>query len=342
VGSSIVDIENPEALLRYLRGARRIGHTETPVFRTLHGGVSNKTVLLQREDGSRWVVKQALPKLRVKADWFSDPARIHVEALALQYLPRVTPPNSTPELLFEDDEHHLLAMEAVPEPNENWKGQLLSGSIDLNLVRQFGKLLGNIHGRSHEQYRALLPVFESRVFFESLRLEPYYLFTAEKIPVATRFLFNVVEENRQRRVSLVHGDYSPKNILVYQGRLVLLDHEVVHFGDPAFDLGFSLTHLLSKALHLGEHRDQFLRAAFEYWAAYEAEARLTPWIDGLQPRAVANTIACLLARTAGRSPLEYFSADECAKQQSAALSLIGDVPLTVPNLIDAFGERISS
>lgn len=107
MGSSIVDIENPEDLLRYLRGTRRIGQKETPAFRTLRGGVSNKTVLLQREDGSRWVLKQALPKLRVKADWFSDPARIHVEALALRYLPRVAPPNSTPELLFENAPQHL-------------------------------------------------------------------------------------------------------------------------------------------------------------------------------------------------------------------------------------------
>jgi 5-methylthioribose kinase len=342
VGSSIVDIENPGDLLRYLRGAGRIGQTETPVFRTLPGGVSNKTVLLQREDGSSWVLKQALPKLRVKADWFSDPARIRVEALALHYLPQVTPPNSTPELLFEDVQQHLLAMEAVPEPHENWKEQLLSGRLDRDLVRQFGRLLANIHCRSHEQCQELLPVFESRVFFETLRLEPYYLYTAERVPAAARFLCSLAEENRRRRVSLVHGDYSPKNILVYQGRLVLLDHEVVHFGDPAFDLGFSLTHLLSKALYVREHRSQFLRAACEYWETYEAEARRAPWLEGVRVRAVANTIACLLARTAGRSPLEYFSAEERTKQQAAALSLISDAELTVRDLIGAFGQRISS
>jgi 5-methylthioribose kinase len=342
VDSSIVDIENPGDLLKYLRGAGRIGHTETPVFRILRGGVSNKTVWLKREDGSCWVLKQALPKLRVKAEWFSDPARVHVEALALHYLPNVTPPNSTPELLFEDSQQHMLAMEAVPEPHENWKQQLLSGRIDRDLVRQFGRLLANIHCRSHERRRELLPVFTSRVFFETLRLEPYYLFTAERVPAAARFLCSLAEENRRRRVSLVHGDYSPKNILVYQHRLVLLDHEVVHFGDPAFDVGFSLTHLLSKALHVTEHRFQFLRAACDYWETYEAEARRAPWFEGVQVRVVANTIACLLARTAGRSPLEYFSAEERTKQQAAALSLIGDAELTVPDLIGAFGRRISS
>ena len=91
----VFDIEDADDLLRYLRDTGRIDQDETPVVRILHGGVSNKTILLQRPDGSRWVLKQALPKLRVQADWFSDPARIHVEANGLRYLPCVTPPNST-------------------------------------------------------------------------------------------------------------------------------------------------------------------------------------------------------------------------------------------------------
>jgi len=342
VDSPIVDIEDPRDLLRYLQSSGRIRPAETPAFHTLHGGVSNKTVLIERQDGSRWVLKQALPKLRVRADWFSDPARIHVEVLSLRYLPRVTPPKSTPKLLFEDQRHHLLAMEAIPEPHANWKEQLLSGKVDPDLVRQFGRLLANIHSRSHEQRHELFPIFESRVFFETLRLEPYYLFTAERIPGAAQFLNSVVEENRRQRITLVHGDYSPKNILVYQDRLVLLDHEVVHFGDPAFDLGFSLPHLLSKALHLAQHRSKFLAGAFEYWESYRAEARLTTWFEGLEIRAVMNTIACLLARTAGRSPLEYFSEEERGKQREAALNLIADRPASVPDLIDEFSNKIGS
>ena len=66
----------------------------------------------------------------------------------------------------------------------------------------------------------------------------------------------------------MHGDYSPKNILLYRDRLVLLDHEVIHFGDPAFDVGFSLTHLLSKALHVAFRRREFLDAAQSYVRTY--------------------------------------------------------------------------
>jgi 5-methylthioribose kinase len=338
----VVDIENADDLLRYLRETNRIGKDETPTFRTLRGGVSNKTVLLQRRDGGRWVLKQALPKLRVQADWFSDPTRIRVEANALRYLPSVTPASTIPKLLFEDPEQHLLAMEAVPEPHENWKERLLSGRLEESLICQFGRLLASIHRKSYELRQEMFTAFNDRRFFETLRLEPYYQFTAKRVPEGAQFLLQVVDANRSHCVTLVHGDYSPKNILVYQSRLILLDHEVMHVGDPAFDLGFSLTHLLSKGHHLKEHRSAFLAAAIEYWKTYETETGSAAWFSGVESRAVNNTVACLLARTSGRSPLEYLSDDERRKQKEAVLHLIIDRPDTVPALVEDFARRIEA
>ena len=338
--SILIDIEDADDLIRYLRETGRIEADETPVFRALPWGVSNKTILLQRQDGSRWVLKQALARLRVQTEWFSDPARIHVEANGLRHLPRLTPPNSTPALLFEDRCQHLLAMEAVPEPHENWKERLLKGLVDRDLVRQFGRLLATMHRTSHELRQELRPIFRNRVFFESLRLEPYYRFSAEAVPEAKGFLLALLEDVRKRRVSLVHGDYSPKNVLVCGGRLVLLDHEVLHFGDPAFDVGFSLTHLLSKALHLPKHRAALLGSALEHLGTYAAEMNSAAWFEGIECRAAKHTAACLLARTAGRSPLEYLSAEERTQQRQAALCLITCCPATVPDLIDRFGQEI--
>src|SRR5262245_16281233 len=116
-----LDIEQPAALLPYLRERGAIGTVETPRITVLQGGVSNRTVLVERESGEAWVLKQALAKLRVKVDWFSDPRRIHTEALALRVLPALTPPNTIPEFVFEDEALHILAMQAVPQPHENWK-----------------------------------------------------------------------------------------------------------------------------------------------------------------------------------------------------------------------------
>ena len=143
--SDALDIEDPAALLAYLRGANRIRPDEELKIRILAGGVSNRTVLVERPSGEAWVLKQALPKLRVAVDWFSDPARIRREALALRWLPKLAPPGTITPLVFEDPAHYLLAMQAVPQPHENWKTMLLAGRVIPRHVRQFGRLLGQIH-----------------------------------------------------------------------------------------------------------------------------------------------------------------------------------------------------
>src|SRR4030095_8062757 len=97
------------------------------------------------------------------------------------------------------------------------------------------------------------------------------------------------------RLTLVHGDYSPKNILVHRDRLVLLDHEVIHFGDPAFDLGFALTHLFSNAHHLPPQRAAFLQAVHGFWENYQQAAGESASQSDLEGRSVRHTLACLLA-----------------------------------------------
>lgn len=335
-----VDIEDGQQLLSYLRVAKRIGPNERPRLRPLSGGVSNKTIWLGRENGEQWVLKQALPKLRVQADWYSDPSRIRIEANALRYLPALTPRNNVPALLFEDPEQALLAMEAVPEPNQNWKEALLEGTINEELVKAFGQLLGHFHRESYRRKAELEIEFENRDFFQSLRLEPYYDYCGIRIPEASRFLRDLMTETLSRRDCLVHGDYSPKNILVHQGKLILLDHEVLHFGDPAFDWGFSLTHLLSKAHHLPRDRETMVRAARLHSAAYLKEIDELPWRRTAEINAVKHTVACLLARTSGRSPLEYLTIEEKEKQKAVALGLMAATPSSIEALINDFEERI--
>ena len=306
----------------------------------LAGGISNRTVLVERPTGEAWVLKQALEKLRVSVDWFSDPERVHREALGLRWLQELAPPGSITPLVFEDHEHHLLAMEAVPEPHENWKTMLLEGQVRDEHVEQFGSLLGEVHRNAHERREELAPIFEDRSFFESLRLEPYYGYTATQVPPAADFLHALVDDTRACRISLTHGDYSPKNILVHEGRLVLLDHEVIHFGDPAFDLGFSLTHFLSKAHHLPKRRAAFAKAANLYWWTYLRAVGEADWIGDLEPRAVRHTLGCLLGRVAGRSPLEYLDEEERLCQKEAVLALMSRTPTTVPEFVEGFIGRL--
>ena len=334
-----LDIEDAPALLAYLRRTSRIAPAEQPRIAILQGGVSNRTVRVERASGEAWVLKQALAKLRVPVDWFSSPERIHREALGLEWLARLARPGSITPLLFEDRGQYLLAMQAVPQPHENWKTMLLRGDICADHVRQFAELLAAVHRDAYGR-ADLAAVFGDRSFFESLRLEPYYGYSAQQAPAAAAFLNALIRETLACRITLVHGDYSPKNILVHEGRLVLLDHEVIHFGDPAFDLGFSLTHFLSKAHHLPARRHDFAAAALAYWRVYAEELGKPAWAADLEPRAVRHTLACLLARVVGRSPLEYLDAAERIRQRDAVLHILHAVPATVVDLISQFEKQL--
>jgi 5-methylthioribose kinase len=345
---AVLDIEDFGSLADYLHRRELAPEGAIASVRALPGGVSNRTVLVRFTDGRGWVLKQALAKLRVKVDWFSDPERAHREALALDWYARLAPPGAVPRLVFEDREQHLLAMEAVPLPHWNWKSLLLDGELKLEHVKQFGKLLGTVHRRAAAQPE-LREAFADTSFFESLRLEPYYLYSASEVPRAGEFLRRLVADTRSRPITLVHGDYSPKNVLVHRDRLVLLDYEVAHFGDPAFDLGFSLAHLCSKAHHLADQRSAFAEAANVYWRTYrttiapDSEApQDAAWQGELEPRAVRHALGCLLARVAGRSPLEYLSATERERQQSAVVAMMAAPPLTVSDLVREFVARLES
>jgi aminoglycoside phosphotransferase (APT) family kinase protein len=335
-----LDIENHAALREYLRATSRIGAEEEPRFSNLAGGVSNRTVLVERQTGESWVVKQALEKLRVAADWFSSPQRIHREALGLRWLAELAPEGAITPLVFEDHAHHLLAMQAVPQPHENWKTLLLRGEIEAEHIAQFARLLAEIHARAFERRAELAPIFSNRSFFESLRLEPYYGYSAAQVPAAAPFLRALILETRRRALTLTHGDYSPKNILVRNGRLILLDHEVIHWGDPAFDLGFALAHFLSKAHHLVSHRAKFVEAAQSFWREYSRCAGSGMWRKDLEIHAAHHALGCLLARVAGRSPLEYLAQCERENQRRAVVDLMHDAPTSVANLTERFIEKL--
>src|ERR1700676_1519316 len=191
-------------------------------------------------------------------------------------------------------------MAAVPQPHDEWKKLLLSGQIHIDHFSKFGELLAAIHRGSYLERREVEPLFRDQSFFLSLRLEPYYLYTANNEPRAAVFLRELARETQARHVALVHGDYSPKNVLVSDDQLVLLDHEAANFGEPAFDVGFGLTHFLSKALHLSESRERLRAGAHEFWQTYHRGLPAIPEFTDISERTVRHTLGCLLARVAGK------------------------------------------
>jgi hypothetical protein len=294
----LLDLASPAAL-PWL--AERLGIEPTSLRLTpLGGGVSNH-VLLAEAPGLRCVVKQALERLRVAEEWLCTPTRIHREAAALRVLRPLLPKGAVPQLIFEDFDHHVIAMEAAPAGALPWKDRLLAGEISSITALRTGAL----HGAwlRHDARSRWREEFGELAVFNDLRLDPYYRSTAKHHPdLADRFEA-LIHMCVSRRISLTHGDLSPKNILVDGERVILIDFEVIHLGDPAFDAAFLTNHLFIKAFHAPAHAPAFAAVARAYWTGLLDAAG--PGWDWLPAAAMEHLGGLLLARIDGKSPVEY-------------------------------------
>ena len=292
----------------------------------LGGGVSN-TVLLVETGDRRFVLKQALGKLRVQDDWFSDRQRIFRESAAMRWLAPHLPPGAVPEILFEDREHCLFAMSAAPREAQTWKSLLMQGQVDYNTAACIGRMLAIIVSASWRDPDSER-VFGDQTVFDQLRLDPYYRTTASRHPDLKPYFDRLMRESSGRRVSLAHGDWSPKNFLVSAGSLMAIDFEVTHFGDPSFDSGFLLNHLLLKSFFRPEWSSEFAKAGAYFWEAYRSGLpRECDWIEA----ATISHLGCLLlARVDGKSPAEYITETALRERvRQFARQLIVDSPASV-------------
>lgn len=334
------DAQRLSDLAPYLKQRSETGQAEVQELRPLSGGVSSTVIWARLSDGRQWVVKQALPKLRVQADWRADPGRAHIEALALRWFKKWLPPGATPELIFEDEANHLLCMQAISDPGLTFKAALMQRRVEHAAFPQLGTLLGTLHSISSRKLPEIAPLLGSCNYIEALRIEPYYLFTAAQLPQASPLLNVMAASMRVRRDGLVHGDFSPKNILINQDRLVLLDHEVAHIGDRAFDVGFFMTHIVAKAIHIPELVSPLLSGLSAFWQSYERTvAPLLADDPDLQARSCAHLVCCLLARCLGRSPLEYLDPSSRRRVLELALQLAASPPSTVAQVAAAVQVR---
>ncbi|MGH9430228.1 MAG: aminoglycoside phosphotransferase family protein, partial [Terriglobia bacterium] len=79
---------------------------------------------------------------------------------------------------------------------------------------------------------------------------------------------------------------------------------VVHWGDPAFDSGFLLNHLLLKAIHQPQFAKLYLSAAGAFWRSLAAGIEPAGGED-LELMTIRHLGALMLARVDGKSPVEY-------------------------------------
>ena len=275
---------------------------EQPVLTLLTGGVSS---LIVRADTARGAVciKQALAQLRVTALWFAPVRRNRAEVAWMQEAQRICP-SAVPALLGDDPAGNAFAMVFLaPEDYPNWKAQMRDGRVDVSAARAVAECLVTIHAATADR-ADLAARFANQADFHALRLAPYFEAAAERHPDCAGPLRALVETTAATRRALMHGDVSPKNILLGPQGPVLLDAECACYGDPAFDLAFCLTHLLLKSVWKPDLRQACL-ACFDAAAeVYLSAAGWEPSAD-IERRATFLLAGLLLARIDGKSPVEY-------------------------------------
>ncbi|HWU60963.1 MAG TPA: aminoglycoside phosphotransferase family protein [Ensifer sp.] len=316
-----------------LAGTSRSGHDEIlsalrhmnliatgdPKIIPLSGGVSSNIVRI--EDGPRvFCAKSALAKLKVAVDWRAPVRRNQTEAAWMREVRHIVP-CAVPAILGEDASRNVFAMEWLdPVVHPVWKILLLNGEVLPDQSGQVGTLIGRIHAATAGR-PDIAERFANAEDFEALRLAPYLIATAQAHPAQAAHLISLADRTSSTRLVLIHGDVSPKNILMGPKGPILLDAECATYGDPAFDLAFCLNHLLLKTLHLPAYREAFEESFRALANAYFAEVT---WEDstGLDARTCGLLPALALARIDGKSPVEYLDAGERSRIRDAAIPLV--------------------
>lgn len=295
---------DPAEITVLLRGHGVAGPAGAPSVEPLGGGISGDVALVTWGD-ERLVVKQPRERLDVAAEWRIDPGRVFNEARALTYLSSILPPGSVPSVRFVDAARCLFAMSVAPAGGAIWKDQLLAGTVSADTAGRVGALLADVHRISAED-PAVATAFGAVELLEQGRIDPYHRTAAARNPELAEAIGAEIRRLQSTRLALVLGDVAPKNIFAYPDHVMFFDVEIAHWGDPAFDVAFCLTHLVVKAIVMPNRATQILDVAAELWRAYRRG--VPAWHD--HERHVLAELGCLLlARIDGKSPLEYVDDD---------------------------------
>lgn len=311
----------------WLRETERVPPAADIRVEVLAGGVSNQVLYVSFSDGAGedFVLKQAREQLRTPDAWFSRLDRIWREVEVLRTCQELLAGNHddeplrarTPEIRFEDRAEYLFAMSAAPRSAEVWKAQLLAGRIEPRIARECGRLLGLLHAGTWHSAEVAARLADRQIFDE-LRIDPYYRRVREVHPDLAAPLTQLIDSLESEHHSLVHADFSPKNLLVYDANMLMVDFETGHYGDPAFDLGFFLSHLLLKAVyHAPARSDELLALTTSFWEGYQPKLQSctdAATYESLVRRGIRNLGGCLLARVDGKSKVDYLP--QCERREA--------------------------
>jgi aminoglycoside phosphotransferase (APT) family kinase protein len=322
----------PEEVLAFLSRHELAAPGEAPASRALAGGVSSDIWRVELGSGPV-VVKRALARLRVAQLWEAPVERNRYEHLWLEAANAIVP-GAAPRVVAADDASGCFAMEDLGSL-PLWKAELRAGRADPAFAVAVGASLSKIHAATAHRPE-IAARFATDANFHAIRLEPYLLSTGRAHRSLQSVLKNLSERTASTKLALVHGDVSPKNILLGPRGPVFLDAECAWYGDPAFDLAFCLNHLLLKCLWVRQHAQRFLLCFDSLCRSYFENVS---WEDStaLEQRAATLLPGLLLARVDGKSPVEYLT-EEAPKDRvrGVATALLRSPPSTLAEVRDAW------
>ena len=312
-----VELLNQDTVVEYLISKKVIKNEDNPQVEVLTGGVSN-VVLAITTATQKLVLKQALAELAVSEKWVADQRRAIVEADAIELFNRLTP-TQVPKLVFLDPDRFILVLERVPVGSTVWKSDLLAGVINPDIGLKLGATLASWHNYGEKNAEVKIKFMEDSLF-EQLRIDPFYRFVAAKNPQIEVSIRKLINELEGDKTTVVHGDFSPKNIMVATNDDVyILDFEVTHVGNPVFDLAFLIAHLLCKFFRTDDrlHAKLLANTAISFVEEYQGVRRISPTLTKH-----AGLIA--LARVEGKSPVNYLSAGAQHKLQTFTKAILAN------------------
>ncbi len=296
-------LESIEEVREYLVKEGLISKDTEAEISRLTGGVSCRVWKSVSNEG-RWVLKQALDKLEVQADWFSDVERIHREHKTMEQIGLIVPDSNVPKVLHVDYVNHIYMMTCAEEGVQTWKDLMMQGIFNPETAKSAAITLSRIHSLSDRIDESLKIEFSDQKYFDQLRIDPFHRFLIRKYPELSAPINKLINELTLQKTCLVHGDFSPKNMLVQQnGEIVLIDFEVAHWGNPVFDPAYCIGHLMLKAWYLKKYKE-VLKLIKTFLDHYSGQVQNLLCHLGLM----------LLARMDGKSPVNYIQ-DEKLKQQ---------------------------
>lgn len=302
----MIDLSNEVVLRRYLLDREIVKDGQDYTITYCGGGVSGTVVFVEVE-GRPMIIKQALAQLKVKDTWLCDPNRMNIEAESNRIYHQVAPDN-VPAVHFYDGENYIFGREAAPASAAMWKSQLLDGLLDYRVAEKVIDTLLAVHNYSSNNPQ-VAEIFDDKDIFYQLRISPYIEFVVEKYPQLADYAAPVIRELMDSKITLIHGDFSPKNIMVDGRQIYVLDFEVAHYGHPSFDLAFFSNHFILKAIKNKAWAESYLNMLRHMIRRYLSGVRYMA-AQELEQSYIRLLSLLMLARVDGKSPAEYITEDK--------------------------------